>query len=507
MDHSLATVSAQTAAMPYRRRYPRRRRRYQFRYRRWRRPHRYWRRARKRYYHRRRVRPVYQYQPRKRTRLTVTGWEILGVIGSEITYTTQDTDPKWKIEVKDIAPANKQVYYFTKLIPIETQNTCTDKWYNKKNQMPSKNEKYECRYWDFVGGWGYAHFTLEGLVLRNLLGMNRFSTSIKGWTHIKYRGFKWQLVRGRSVDYLFRPEMHRGALDDERDLIHPAHLLNMPFVKWVESVRRTHCCKMMRIIRKPPPDLLGWHDLEDFRKLLLGAYQWTAFDPDNLMGKNPDPNKDDKDVWYNSEWMREKQDGSNIGINTTLKWGLRNEYDSQFVGAINAAKRNKNTNWWDWIFGNDDISTKKGKQTPFLPPIIPSEQPNTLWFRYKFFFQLGGSTISRNYQQWPIRETYDNSKTCQKNGDHCDYCIHPEDLDETGILKESALARITAVQTERRSMVEIIPKSILHRRKRKRITWWDEKKNTSTGDPDSDKEKNKYLWSMAKRLRQRLVRE
>lgn len=436
----------------------------------------------------------------------VTGWEILGVIGSQITYTDSGND-NYTIEVKDIAPSNKQVFYFTKLIPINTTNTCTDKWPNKNDNTYQTNKPWECRYWDFVGGWGYGHFTLEGLVLRNLLGMNRFSTNLKGWTHIKFRGLSWQLVRGRSVDYLFRPEMHRGDLDDERNLIHPAHLLNMPFVKWVESVRRTHCCKMMRIRRKPPADILGWHDIEDFRKLLLGAYQWSAFDPDNLLGKNPDPTNKKTDVWYNSDWMRERQTGKQIGINNTLQWAERNTYDYTFVKQINDQKGTQGKkSMWDWIFG-DEFNSSKGKQTPFVPPIIPSEHPNTLWFRYKFFFQLGGATISRNYEKWPIRETYDNSKACSENGS-CPACIQPNDLDETGMLTEEALERITSEPKHRQEdVVEIVPKPILNRRKRRRISWWDEKKDTSPQYPHPNKEKNKYLWSMAKRLRQRLVRE
>ncbi|ASH99106.1 ORF1 [Pitorquevirus ursid11] len=487
LDASPSTVSSATT-MPWHRRHRRRSRRHFFRYRRWRKPRRFWRRAWRRRYPRRRVRPVYQTQPRKRQHLVVTGWEILGVIGSQIIYDTAHSgDPI--IHIKDVAPTNKQVQYFTSMIPTGLNNTCDDRWPRTASST---------QYWDFVGGWGYAHFTLAGLVLRNLLGMNRFSTNIRGWTHIKFKGFKWQLVRGRTVDYLFRPEMHRGPLDDETYLLHPAHLLNMPFVKWVESVKRSHCCRSPIIRRRPPIDLLGWHDMEDFKSLLLGAYQWSAFDPDNPLGKNPiaqETADKQKKYWWKNEWMREKQPDTKIGLNKKINWSDRVAYDNNFIKEINNRIKqeqsfaNQPWSFWDWLA---QITTTQGdttgKHSPFLPPIIPSEHVNTLWFRYKFYFQLGGATIGRDLQDWPIKETDDNTRPCNTENGPCSACIRNGDLDSTGFLTEKALARITERdQCQQQELVEEQPKSILKRRKRKRVTWYD---NPTHTNPEK---KNKYL--------------
>nr|UZV41779.1 MAG: ORF1 [Anelloviridae sp.]UZV41789.1 MAG: ORF1 [Anelloviridae sp.] len=486
--------------MRYRRRYRRPWRRHFFRYRRRRRwPRRHWRRAWRRSRRPSKVLRIKQWQPRRRKLLVVQGWEILGVQGSEIEYEINQDLTEPTIKIRNVAPSNKPVEYLSKMIPQEIRNVCSEEWPDT-----SKNPQY----WDFVGGYGWAKFDLQSLVLRNLLGMNRFSENIRTYTHIRFLKFKLQLVRGPTLDYLFRVQMHRGPYDWETPLIHPAHLLNMPFVTWVESIRRSKCCRMKVIRRHSPTDLSGWYDIEEFRKYELFTYQWTVFDPNNPMGKNPLYGKTlETDKWWNDDWMRNNSSKNKkiSDLNKLLDWADRGTYDSNFVSCINSNFIAQHTkSWWEWITGKEDCNSKKGKTTPFLPPIMPSDKINTFWFRYKFYFQLGGASISRDLQQWPIRETSDNAHPCTKDTT-CPYCIRQGDLDEDGLLTKEAYERITEPPEHRKKkLVAKLARLIQQRRKRKRVHWWDDgKEETSTSPTHTNPKKFKIecIRRLASRLR------
>nr|UZV41781.1 MAG: ORF1 [Anelloviridae sp.] len=492
----------------YHRRRSYRPRRHFFRHRRWRYPRRHWRRAWRRRYRRPRVRAIIQQQPRRKKILVVTGWEILGQIGSQLKYVYDDNTKTPRVEVINIAPMNKQVKYLMGMIPQGLANTCSDTW---TDGMKERNEgglgKTGPTHWDFVGGWGYAKFDLQSLILRNLLGMNRFSENIRTYTHIKFLKFKIQLVPGPSVDYLFRIQQHRGPQDWEEPLLHPAHLLNMPFVTWVQSIKRSKCCRMKVLRRRAGTDLNGWYDMESFRNYELFSYMWSAFDPNNPLGKNPILPGDNKGAstttkWWNDDWMRARQSSRDqkISINMKLDWTQRNTYDNNFVKSIDPEHlTNETTNFWDWLLGK---SPPQGKSSPFVPPILSSEYVNTLWFRYKFYFQIGGASISREAISWPLRETTDNTVPCGVAG--CPYCIKEGDTDEHGILKEKALERITeSPERRKKRLVEKLSRALRQRRKRKRITWWDEGKAeeyVSTPHTHPKNFKNKCIRRLATRL-------
>ncbi|ASH99112.1 ORF1 [Giant panda anellovirus] len=466
--------------MPFRRHYRRRFRRHQFRYRRWRRPRRYWRKAWRRYRRRKPYKPVYQVQPRKRRLLVVTGWEILGIQGSRISYTV-DANNKGHIEILDVAPSNKQVKYLSFMIPCSINNVCDEQWNPQggRDDCEHTQRAKKPTYWDFVGGYGQAKFDLQSLVLRNLLGMNRFSEDIRGWTHIKFLRFKFQMVRAPELDYLFRTQMHRSPEDWELYAVHPAWLLNQPSVRWIQSIKRSKCCKMVTIKRHAPIDYSGWYDIESFRNYTLVTYQWTVFDPNNPMGKNPKYNTaDNESKFWNDDWMRKSNvdrqgQPTRIGrnLNDTLDWMNRITYDNTFVNNVtnNFPGAETKKTWWDVIFSNSDERIS-GKQTPFLPSIITADRPNTFWFRYKFYFQLGGITIARHLQKWPIREFDDDTKTCNPSA-RCQYCIQKGDLDEHGILKEKAFQRITeSPEHRKKKLVEYLSPGSSKRKAFQRIT-------------------------------------
>nr|ASH99095.1 ORF1 [Giant panda anellovirus] len=485
-----------------RRRYRRGYRRHFLRHRKWRRPRRIWRRHWRRY-RRPRVRSVTQVQPRKKKTIVVTGWEILGTIGSQIQYRYDEGTKSGHIDIQNIAPTNKQVDYLAHLIPQRLNNQCSDTWGQgtPRTAQPAK----EPNYWNFVGGWGYAKFDFQSLVLRNLLGFNRFSDSFVGYTHIRIIKFRLDLVRGYSVDYLYRLQMHRGPQDREDPLMHPANLLNMPFVTWVESVKRSKCCRHKIIRRRPGIDYTGWYDIETFRNYELFSYMWTAFDPNNPMGKNP--RVDSRTEWWDQSWITSKGKDTKIRENMNVTWFDRN-WDNTFVKNVNNIMTPEDS-IWDFIWPQQKPENFKGKHTPFLPPVINTEVINTLWFRYKIWFQVGGGSISRISPWWPIRETVDT--TNPKNGcpPNCPYCIHKGDTDEQGILTEHALERITGdAEHRQRDLVEKLARIIRQSRKRKRVTWEDEKEETASPTHTNPKKgKIKCLRYLASRIGLRLVRK
>lgn len=444
----------------------------------------------------------------------------MGILGSDIFYTV-DAQGNPKIEILNPVPSNKMVAYLQLLIPQALQNKCTDTWQtqpgsfneelsNISGYSPHYKHPPDCKspiYWDFCGGFGFAKFTLEGLILRNMLGFNRFSEDIKGYSWVKFLGYKFELIPAVDIDYLFRIEPHRATEGDyETDLLHPANLLNMPFVTWVKSIKRSKCCRPIVKRRRPPVDIHDWFDIQVFRNITLTSYQWTAFDSNNPMGKNPDiTTQKGTYKWWDDSWMREIKGKDNnkapqLSLNMNLTWWNRGTYDQSFVKTITKQTRTGKQSWWDWVFTPQPNSTAVGgKTTPFLPPIMPSEHINTFWFRYKFTFKFGGATISRNNIQWPIHEADDTTRQCAKNSDTCPICIKEGDLDEHGILTERAYQRITrSPERKKRKLVAELAKSLL-KRNRKRVRWADD---PGPSHPDPCKKKVlEYIRYLAARGR------
>nr|WBM82641.1 MAG: ORF1 [Torque teno polar bear virus 13] len=267
--------------MPYRRRRRRiPRRRSQFYHRR----RRYIRRGRRRFWRgRRRYSTVRATRPKRIQWLSVRGFEFLGVQGSEINFSlvadNSDQPQKqaeWQIDIKNVAPSNKESIYLSKIIPptYDFHNNCRDQWADQP-----------LAYWDFVGGWGQAEFTLRSLLLRAIFGFARFSRKLEDVQFIKFVGFKFNLIRAPSIDYIFLPEPHRGSYDYEKSLIHPANLLNTKGSILVQSIKRTKCCRNPKFKKRADPTIYGWHDIEDFLNVRLTGYVWSIINLNNPIGR------------------------------------------------------------------------------------------------------------------------------------------------------------------------------------------------------------------------------
>nr|WBM82691.1 MAG: ORF1 [Torque teno polar bear virus 29] len=472
--------------MPYRhrrrrwrtRRVPRRRHFLRYRSRFW------WRRfprTRRRF----RKQTVRQTRPNWVRRLVITGVEFLGVLGSEVEFiynkdegedgNLEGTTGQWQINVKNIAPCNKEVKYWQNVFPLTDNvgNTCNDRF----------NQGTTPTYWDYVGGFGQAHFTLQTLIFRTIFGFARFSTLLEGVKYIKFNGFQMDPQRAPTLNYLFLADNHTQGKDYKTPLIHPVNLLNTPGTRIVNSIQRSKCCRGPRIRRRADPGLYAWTDLEDFMNVPLATYVWSYFNPNNPVGRNDQITKTLKSPLKNV-WMRDCQ-GAWLS-DYCPRWMDREEWDNQFLTGIDNVQGNKGDNWLDWLWGQDidkgdnpRIQCEYGRYGPFLPPVAAASTPETFWMRYKFYFQLGGGTFGFKRVNWPVKE-YDTCPPCHPcpRAVSCDTCIDPErDLDRYGLLKKKAFQRIISSNDARkRRALEKLAK-LVHKRnskRKKRVSWADE---------------------------------
>ncbi|WCS65227.1 ORF1 [Grizzly bear anellovirus 2] len=429
---------------------------------------RYWRYPRRRrFYRRKRTYTVRQTKPKWIKKLIVKGVEFLGVQGSYVEMRfdpgeTEDTGGQWEINIRNIALTNKETSYWQKIFPLDNKNNCGDKFQSEP-----------VAYWDFVGGFGQAHFSLQDLIWRTIFGTARFSTTLERAQWIKFSGFKFDLIRAPTINYLFFAETTDKVETMKNPFLHPINLLNTPGTVQVYSIQRSKCCRSPRVRRRPDPTVAGWHDIEDFMPINLASYAWTVYNPNNPLGRNSKITKE-IDSPIDNKWMN-----SHAGkclSNYCPPWADRVAYDSTFVNNISGIQTSHKNNWWEWVFQKTydakkpQIQCAYGKNSPFLPPVIAADQPETLWFRFTFYFQIGGGTFGHQRQPWPVKET-DTCTPC-----NCNACINPkEDLDKDGLLKKRAFKRIISSDyTNKKRVLAKLAKLIQLRRKRKRVHWADE---------------------------------
>nr|WBM82679.1 MAG: ORF1 [Torque teno polar bear virus 25] len=448
-----------------RRRFPRRRRFVYYSHP-W---HRRWRRR----WRRRRNPPVRQPLPKSIRSWIVQGVEILGVQGSEVSMTydnkSESSDGgQWQINIRNVAPTNKEVVYLSKMIPPDLTNQCS---------MFPRNK---VSYWDFVGGWGNACISLYGLIFRLILGFAKANRTLNRAQYIKFNGVQFQLQRAPDINYIFYLQKHRNLNDFIKPLLTPLNLMNTPGSIIVNSIQRSKCCKMPIVRRKADPEISGWHDIEKFMKEPLVCYAWSAFNPNNPMGRNPQITKFLSSPLRNS-WFNEHE-GQNIS-EYCPPWQNRQEYDKEFVDKIDNAQDTTETNvgqtWWEWI--NNQVSNNPtpnlqctyGRYAPFSPPMLIANTPQTLWVRYKFFFKIAGRSFGFERTNWPVLEA-DTCSFCKPN---CSACIDPKrDLKKDGLLTKKAFKRITQPpHTDKKRSLEVLARALRRKlRKRKRVRWLDQ---------------------------------
>ncbi|AYP28793.1 MAG: ORF1 protein [Anelloviridae sp.] len=376
----------------------------------------FWRRRRWHPYRRRRrtTEVLREHRPRKQKWITVRGWEILGICGSTWFFNTQG-----QLVIKQNIKNTLPVVYLNNL------------GINNANSIPQGNN---CKFKDFCGGYGNATFTLSGLAERARLGMCKFSETFEGYTWIKFIGATFTLVPAPEVDYLFKL-VNRAPFGTEEETkaetkwTHPGNLLLQQGTRIVESNKRRHCCKWPRIRYRPPPAYEGWYSIDQFCKFALVKYMWTTVSLNNPMGIPPykDNTSSEDNGPLTNKWWQDGCKDKNTNLYAPI-WIDRENYNREF-------NSDGGNSWKDWIITDN----KKPKHSPFCPPVFTTEYQNTLWIMYKFWFKVGGTTLQNFYPIYPVQEI----GPPPKKQNPCPSCIQPGDLEENGLLTDTAYERIT----------------------------------------------------------------
>nr|BDU80027.1 ORF1 [Raccoon dog Torque teno virus 1] len=385
--------------------------------------------------------------PRRKRLIVVTGWEILGVLGSVIQWVTTSGGQE-SMQVRRNIKTDWTPSYLYKLF-----------------QGDNATIKNDVQFKDFCGGYGTGAVTLEGLILRNLLGMNRFSDSLTQFHWIRFIKGHIQLVPNDEIDWLFRVELHRPGkptdVDAKHKWNHPAVLINLPGTKIVESIKRSKCCRWKHIKFTPPTHFEGWYDLDNFSKYPLFSYMWTSIDLSNPMGMAPytkDVTNDTNAPLVNKWWGKS-------GDSLKCPWIDRKTYNDKFINDAG-------NSWLEWLLTS--ANDKKPKYSPFNPPVFPTTRSQTLWFRYKLYFQIGGLNINTRFQGYPVAE-YESPPPAIDLENSAE--IQEEDLDESGQLREEAFRRIAeshldqVLPRELRAFYTKLEKQLHSKIERKKVRW------------------------------------
>ncbi|WP_294191804.1 hypothetical protein, partial [Pseudomonas sp.] len=338
---------------------------------------------------------------------------MLGVIGSQLTFEPA-RDGKEYITVRRNIKNNQKVEYLSKLLNDSANIS-------------------DCEFKHFCGGYGNASFTLDGLVQRNLLGMNRFSDQINKRHWIKFLGGGVRFPPNDEIDFLFRISLHRPRNDPDRshkDLWnHPAHLLNLPGTVIIESIKRTKCCKWRHLNFRPPSEFEGWYDLGTFSKFTLMSYYWTTIEMSNPMGIAPYT----VDFNENNAPLTNRWWGSSNSARA-CPWINRKAWDQQFLSSYE-------NSWLQQLIDAVTDHQRRPNYSPFCPAVYRSNSPQSLWFLYYFKFQIGGLNIDQKFQNWPIVEYTTPPVRAAAE-------IRRGELDESGWLRDDAFARIIGAGDE-----------------------------------------------------------
>nr|WCS65481.1 ORF1 [Torque teno Leptonychotes weddellii virus 1]WCS65485.1 ORF1 [Torque teno Leptonychotes weddellii virus 1]WCS65797.1 ORF1 [Torque teno Leptonychotes weddellii virus 1] len=444
--------------MAYRRRRYRRPRR--SRYRGYRRRH-YWRRrhgGRHRWWRRRSYRPrtatVRYYPSRRRKRISVRGWEPLGNVCAQDVASSEAT-PYNDLDMYDLDPRN---------------NDCTG-----------------TNHGVWHGTWGHHYFTMRNLLIRAKYYFNYWSSDWEGYDYVSFKGgwiwiprmpyFSWMFYADPMVQSNPKEGMPEAKYKFEKSWFHPGIFLNRPGAKlMLSSLQQPNRSFFRRIKIRPPSAWEGNYRIDVAMDYLLFHWAWTVT---NVTASFFDFYCQRKraqtatDTCPQTPWF----------ICEKSNWDARTSWradDSVKIAENNYVNidRRKEDPRSAWVnrkaYLKSDCVNTPGAQGkipanfhnwgPFLPQNVVLEHTtgNSIYFRYKLFFEVSGDSIYRRKPSQPCSDgvipsapgseypcpeipTYPHpqKRKRKKTPPLSCYEILPGDLDSDGILTDRALERIT----------------------------------------------------------------
>ncbi|ASA48733.1 ORF1 [Torque teno Leptonychotes weddellii virus-1] len=434
--------------MAYRRRRWRKPRRSRWRtYRRnryWRRPHRrHWRRRR---YIRPRTATVRYYPSRRRKRISVRGWEPLGNVCSSDIASSEAT-PYTDLDMYDLSP------------------------------LEDDTRKYKGKW---HGTWGHHFFTLRSLLVRAKYYFNYWSSDWEGYDYVKFKGgyiwiprmtyFSWIFYLDSSIQSNPREDGEPEAkYKYEKSWLHPGILLNRPGSKlMISSLQQPNRPFYRRIKVTPPSAWEGNYRMDTAMDYLLFHWGWTVC---NVTAS------------FFDFFCQRKRSATHNDTCPTTPWFIHDSCWKQGITANEVCKAIKevydriNKRHLDprsvWVnrkmyIKSDCVNTPNSNSVPsnchnwgpFLPQnvILETSTGNSLYFRYKLFFEVSGDSLYRRQPSQPCKdgvippapgaesacpEISTRSIYKKKKRPQSIYDILQGDLDSDGMLTERAYERIT----------------------------------------------------------------
>nr|WCS65577.1 ORF1 [Torque teno Leptonychotes weddellii virus 1] len=434
--------------MAYRRRRWRKPRRSRWRsYRRkryWRRPHRrHWRRRR---YIRPRTATVRYYPSRRRKRISVRGWEPLGnVCAADIA--SSEATPYIDLDQYDLDPLDADIRKFK------------GQWH---------------------GTWGHHFFTLRSLLLRAKYYFNYWSSDWEGYDYLKFKGgyiwiprmpyFSWIFYLDSSIQSNPKDDIPENKYKFEKSWLHPGILLNRPGSRLMLSSLQQPSKSFYRKLKVTPPSAWeGNYRMDAAMDYLLFHWGWTVC---NVTASFYDffcqrkrvqgaPDVCPQTPWFihDSAWDTHK-DQSTLGPTKNIYENIDRFHNDRRAQWVNRRLYVK----------SDCVNTERAEGKipsnfhnwgPFLPQnvILETSTGNSLYFRYKLFFEVSGDSLYRRLPSQPCKDGVippapGGESACpeistvplrerKRKRPKTIYDILPGDLDSDGMLTDRAYERIT----------------------------------------------------------------
>lgn len=362
-------------------------------------------------YYRRRRQVLSVKKPRKTYSVYVRGYEPLGCVGSSFDFAA----PQAHWVVNNHWPSA----FFS-------------------NLLDDKDAKYS----DFVGGWGEATWTLDGILKRIRKGWAEISMNIDSFIYCKLVSITIYGIPLRDHEWVLTGQTHFSTdIKDYQNIkywIHPLHLMLTPGRLYVPTYIKKQKTFWRRRFKPPPSMANEWFDKHYFDIVNLFKYQWSIVELQNPVGY-PEDAENYKDIVDNSTWFKKE---------TNSKW-KNTCFDKQWTEP-------GNTDLWSllakdffknvWTTLKQKMFNQKTKASPFFPPFYTKKSYECPGFFYKIKFLFGGHSFQVQ-DPGDVTEVQKPAPCTQLN---CSADINSSDISDGGTISNSAFRRIVGADNEDR---------------------------------------------------------
>lgn len=361
--------------------------------------------------HRLRRQVIRTKRPKKTYTVYIRGYEPLGVIGSYVDF------------------GNAKAHW---VVNNHWKASIFENYLDK-----SKTAQYK----DFVGGWGNAQWTLDGLLSRIRKGFAEISMNISSFTSCKLVNITLYGIPLRDHEWVLTGQTHFSS--DEKDYkniqywVHPLHLMLTPGRLYVPTFQKKQKTFWKRKFYPPYEMSSEWFDKHYFDTVLLFKYQWSVVELRNVMGF-PEDAENYKDIVDNTEWFKQTTDDKwkhSCFDKTANDQGntIWNQIKSAFFGNV-------------WTSLKSLYSGKKTRNSPMFPPFYL----NTAYETAGFFYRVKLLFTGHSFQTTTPGDVIEVANPNCAGGANTSADLNSSDISEGGTISPRAFRRIIGADIHHR---------------------------------------------------------